>query len=95
MTMSNSDKLTKVVDKSFVAKTEQAKDIQQNVKALSNKLDVDMDEEIYFVNKIMGELLNNKSIIKSEAKYNKRRKELKAQGKKHIHMRNIMMKNIY
>ena len=82
MTMSNSDKLTKVVDKSFVAKTEQAKDIQQNVKALSNKLDVDMDEEIYFVNKIMGELLNNKSIIKSEAKYNKRRKELKAQGKK-------------
>ena len=82
MTMSTSDKLKNVVDKSFVAKTEQAQNIQQNVTALSNKLDVDMSEEIYFVNKIMGELLNNRSIIKSEEKYNKRRKELKAQGKK-------------
>ena len=82
MTVSTSDKLKNVVDKSFVAKTDQAKKIKQNVLALSNKLDVDMKEEIYFVNKIMSDLLNNKNYVKDEKKYNKRLKELKAQGKK-------------
>ena len=82
MTISTSDKLKNVIDKSFQAKTEQSKKIQQNVLALSNKLDVDMTEHIYFVNKIMSELLNNSNIIKDESKYNTRMKQLKAQGKK-------------
>ena len=41
-----------------------------------------MDEQIYFVNKIMNDLLDNKSIIKSKAKYNEKMKKMKAQGKK-------------
>ena len=82
MTVSISDKLKNIVDKSFQAKTEQSKKIQQNVLALSNKLDVDMSEQIYFVNKIMSELLNNRTIIKDETKYNKRMKVLQSQGKK-------------
>ena len=82
MTVSTSDKLKNIVDKSFQAKTEQSKKIQQNVLALSNKLDVDMSEQIYFVNKIMNELLNNRTIIKDETKYNKRMKVLQSQGKK-------------
>ena len=64
LTNSRFEILKNVVDKSFQAKTEQSKKIQQNVLALSNKLDVDMSEQIYFVNKIMSELLNNTTIIK-------------------------------
>ena len=34
-----------------------------------------MDSQIYFVNKIMNDLLDNKSIIKSEEKYNAKKRK--------------------
>jgi len=82
MTVSTSDKLKNVVDTGFVAKTNEAKKVKQNVEALSEKLDVDMSDHIYFVNKIVSELLNKKSVFMSEEAYKKRMKKLKAQGKK-------------
>ena len=51
MESNTSDKLKNVRDAAFQAATQQAEKIQQNVIALSNKLDVDMDSQIYFVNK--------------------------------------------
>ena len=82
ITVSTSDKLKNVVDTTFVAKTNEAKKVKQNVEALSEKLDVDMSEQIYFVNRIVSELLNKKSVFMSEEAYKKRMKKLKAQGKK-------------
>ena len=75
-----SDKLKNVRDAAFQAATQQAEKIQQNVIALSNKLDVDMDSQIYFVNKIMSELLNNESIVMTEEKYKLKMKLRKARG---------------
>ena len=60
MEVSTSDKLKNVKDTSFIAKTEDAKKVKQNVLALSKKLDVDMEEQVYFVNKIVSELMNKK-----------------------------------
>ena len=82
ITVSTSDKLKNVVDTTFVAKTNEAKKVKQNVEALSVKLDVDMSEHIYFVNRIVAELLNKKSVFMSEEAYKKRMNKLKAQGKK-------------
>ena len=82
MEANTSDKLKNVRDSSFQAKTEQAGKIQTNVIALSNKLDVDMDSQIYFVNKIMSELLNNKGIVMTEEKYKLQSKLRRAKGKK-------------
>ena len=82
MEVTTSDKLKNIRDIKFEAKTEQARAIEKNVKALSKKLSINMDEQIYFVNKIMNDLLDNKSIIKSKAKYNEKFKKMKAQGKK-------------
>jgi len=82
MESNTSDKLKNVRDAAFQAKTEQAENIQKNVIALSNKLDVDMDSQIYFVNKIMSDLLNNKSIVMSEDKYKLKIKLRKAKGQK-------------
>ena len=41
-----------------------------------------MSEHIYFVNRIVTELLNKKSVFMSEVAYKKRMQKLKAQGKK-------------
>ena len=81
MEVSTSDKLKNVKDTSFIAKTEDAKKIKQNVLALSKKLDVNMEEQVYFVNKIVSELMNKKSIIMSEDKYKQKIKSMKAKGK--------------
>ena len=80
MESNTSDKLKNVRDSAFQAATEQAEKIQTNVIALSNKLDVDMDSQIYFVNKIMSELLNNKSIVMTEEKYKLSAKKRRAKG---------------
>ena len=82
ITVSTSDRLKNVVDTTFQAKTNEAIRVKQNVDALSEKLDVDMSEHIYFVNRIVSELLNKKSVFMSEEAYKKRMKKLKAQGKK-------------
>ena len=82
MESNTSDKLKNVRDAAFQAATQQAEKIQQNVIALSNKLDVDMDSQIYFVNKIMSELLNNESIVMTEEKYKLKMKLRKAKGLK-------------
>ena len=84
MEVSTSDKLKNVKDTSFIAKTDNAKKLKQNVIALSNKMDVNMEEHIYFVNKIVSELMNKKSIVMSEQKYKKKEKDMKAKGKKII-----------
>ena len=60
MEVSTSDKLKNVKDVLFTAKTDEAKKLKQNVIALSKKLDVNMEENIYFVNKIVSELMNKK-----------------------------------
>ena len=84
MEVSTSDKLKNVKDVIFTAKTDEAKKLKQNVTALSNKMDVNMEENIFFVNKIVSELMNKKSIIMSEEKYKKKEKTMKAKGKKII-----------
>ena len=81
MEVSTSDKLKNVKDTSFIAKTEEAKAVKKNVLALSKKLDVDMEEQLYFVNKIVSELMNKKSIVMSEDKYKQKIKSMKAKGK--------------
>ena len=81
MEISTSDKLKNVKDTSFIAKTEDANKVKQNVMALSKKLDVEMEEQVYFVNKIVSELMNKKSIIMSEEKYKQKIKSMKAKGK--------------
>ena len=77
MEVSTSDKLKNVKDTSFIAKTEEAKAVKKNVLALSKKeLDVDMEEQLYFVNKIVSELMNKKSIVMSKDKYKQKIKSI-------------------
>ena len=81
MQVTTSDKLKNVKDSSFTAKTKEAKDVKKNVSALSKKLDVDMEEQLYFVNKIVSELMNKKSIVMTEEKYKLKIKTMRAKGK--------------
>ena len=53
-----------------------------------------MEEQLYFVNKIVSELMNKKSIVMSEDKYKQKIKSMKAKGKNPMSYENIETKNI-